>query len=96
MGITGNTSNGVQVISSALPTGASTEATLALIKAKTDNIPGRIVEIDGASFAVSGVIHFVIQPLINQMQMLLTLLYFAIIMPLIRERLKQRTVRIGW
>jgi hypothetical protein len=54
MGITGNTSNGVQVISSALPTGASTEATLALIKAKTDNIPGRIVEIDGVSFAVSG------------------------------------------
>jgi len=32
-------SNGVQVNSSALPTGASTEATLALIKAKTDNIP---------------------------------------------------------
>ena len=33
------TTNGVQVNSSALPTGASTEATLALIKAKTDNIP---------------------------------------------------------
>ncbi len=32
-------SNEVQVNSSALPTGASTEATLALIKAKTDNIP---------------------------------------------------------
>lgn len=33
------TTNGVQVNSSVLPTGASTEATLALIKAKTDNIP---------------------------------------------------------